>query len=1111
MMEVSIGTPPKYKRRKVFAIRQFPRGCGPNVVQSKTKSSAEASVMDGLENGEVSSSDRVLVASDVGEERVAPPVLQRGVEEVAASNGVLLRGTADSTNGLISVGMGNDVGSSSEMANEFSDSAKLQNGHVHSKIYGPPKRRKVSAIRQFPPGCGPSAYTSRTDGHQRVVSASTLLKDDLLGGKVDGARKQLYDDSVRFAGTEIDGQMGRNVGNEILQENDRISGEVGISSLIASPKSNSLKGEDKKPTSKQQEIVGGSLVDGKIYEDEKSAVKQIISTEGSVQFKSAGKVGFEKMSDSTITKQHDMSVDVKLKPASRSGLNVISKGKSVDKDLVRSNSDKNLDGKKVQNTGAQVQGTASKSGLSGNIVGSKPDVALSGRKISELDKNLQVKANDSRPSHLAVKSPRGTKVVDKELSSLSKRNSTYDNDNIIVKRKLSEGLSYKNQIPEKVDIELEAYAERMVILAMNAADNCPWSNPKKRRATNSNSVIKNDMNREKRLRGKDSASMVLSSSQYGFKEVVENDGEIPQQDENSKALVVYQVSNERTSVMNPIVSPELSQKGKALTVRQKPNEMSVIMTPFTPTECNQKNGEINQEVMARNKVKRALRLFQLICRKLLQGEESRSKRMGKINRIDLQTASILKEKGEWLGPADAIVGHIPGVQIGDEFHYRVELSMVGLHRPYQAGIDSTKKNGIVVAASIVASAGYQDDIDSDVLIYSGSGGNSARDKQAEDQKLERGNLGLRNCIDSQTPVRVIYGFKEKGSDPNDSKSKLVTTFTYDGLYQVISYWQEIGPHGFNVFKFQLKRIAGQPELALKELKRSAQLKTRVGLCVKDIATGKEKFPIIGINIVDTDLPMPFNYITKNIYPSWYELIPPKGCDCTDGCSDSENCACAVKNGGEIPFNYNGAIVQAKPLIYECGPSCKCPSSCHNRVSQHGIRIPLEIFKTEGRGWGVRSLKSIPSGSFICEYIGELLQDGEAEQRTNDEYLFDIGHNYDDQSLWHDLPNLIPNLQSSSACDTVENVGFTIDAAEYGNIGRFINHSCSPNLYAQNVLYDHDDKRIPHIMFFAVDNIPPLQELTYHYNYTIDQVRDCKGNIKQKTCRCGSPECSGRLY
>ncbi|TKY70771.1 Histone-lysine N-methyltransferase, H3 lysine-9 specific SUVH6 [Spatholobus suberectus] len=376
------------------------------------------------------------------------------------------------------------------------------------------------------------------------------------------------------------------------------------------------------------------------------------------------------------------------------------------------------------------------------------------------------------------------------------------------------------------------------------------------------------------------------------------------------------------------------------------------------------------------------------------------------------------------------------------------------------------------------------------------------DKEPEDQKLERGNLALKNSSEEKNPVRVI-----RGSESMDGKCK---TYVYDGLYVVESCWQDMGPHGKLVYRFRLRRIPGQPELALKEVKKSKKFKTRDGLCVDDISHGKERIPICAVNTIDDEKPPPFNYITSMLYPNSHP-VPPQGCDCTNGCSDLEKCSCVVKNGGEIPFNHNEAIVQAKPLVYECGPTCKCPSTCHNRVSQLGIKFQLEIFKTNTRGWGVRSLNSIPSGSFICEYIGELLEEKEAEERTgNDEYLFDIGNNYSNSTLWDGLSTLMPEAQTSP-CEVVKDGGFTIDAAQFGNVGRFINHSCSPNLYAQNVLYDHHDTRMPHIMFFAAENIPPLQELTYDYNYAIDEVRDSDGNIRKKYCYCGSAECTGRMY
>ncbi|RAL50688.1 unnamed protein product [Cuscuta campestris] len=508
---------------------------------------------------------------------------------------------------------------------------------------------------------------------------------------------------------------------------------------------------------------------------------------------------------------------------------------------------------------------------------------------------------------------------------------------------------------------------------------------------------------------------------------------------------------------------------------------------------------------ARARVRETLRLFQVLYRKVLQGEESKPK--PDIKRIDIVAAKIIKEKGKEVNTGRLIIGEVPGAEVGDEFQYRVELALIGIHRLYQAGIDSTKHptTGLLIAVSIVASGAYADEMDDpDVLVYSGQGGNVVgKVKTPEDQKLEKGNLALRNSISVKNPVRVVRGFKEvKPSESADARSKVAMTYVYDGLYTVANYWSEEGKHGKMVFMFELRRIPGQPELFWKEVKSSKKSTIRRGVCVDDITGGKEVLPICAINRIDSEKPPPFKYIRKMKYPEWFHPSPLKGCDCPGKCSDSKKCLCAVRNGGELPYNRNGAIVEVKPLVYECGPHCKCPPSCYNRVSQNGIKVQLEIFKTESRGWGVRSLTSIPSGTFICEYAGELLEDREAERRVgNDEYLFDIGHNIDSSSI-----------QTSTNDNKVgEEVGYTIDAAEYGNVGRFINHSCSPNLYAQNVLFDYEDKRMPHIMLFAADNIPPLRELTYHYNYSVDQVHDSCGNIKVKKCFCGSAECSGRLY
>lgn len=59
---------------------------------------------------------------------------------------------------------------------------------------------------------------------------------------------------------------------------------------------------------------------------------------------------------------------------------------------------------------------------------------------------------------------------------------------------------------------------------------------------------------------------------------------------------------------------------------------------------------------------------------------------------------------------------------------------------------------------------------------------------------------------------------------------------------------------------------------------------------------------------------------------------------------------------------------------------------------------------------------------------------------------------------------------------------------------------------KDVMYDHNDKSLPHKMLFALKDIAPGREVSYDYNC-------CKGNIKglSNICCCGSSECKGYIY
>ena len=141
-------------------------------------------------------------------------------------------------------------------------------------------------------------------------------------------------------------------------------------------------------------------------------------------------------------------------------------------------------------------------------------------------------------------------------------------------------------------------------------------------------------------------------------------------------------------------------------------------------------------------------------------------------------------------------GSISNIAVGTIFENRRELANSGIHRPLQAGICGTERLG---AESIVISGGYEDDEDmGDRIIYTGAGGVEPKTgRQIGNQTLTRTNLALsRNCQNS-FPVRVIRGSR---GDRNYSPPY---GFRYDGLYQVLKFWPEVGRSGFTVYRFEL--------------------------------------------------------------------------------------------------------------------------------------------------------------------------------------------------------------------------------------------------------------------------------------------------------------------
>uniref|UniRef100_A0A8V1AHN1 Euchromatic histone lysine methyltransferase 1 n=1 Tax=Gallus gallus TaxID=9031 RepID=A0A8V1AHN1_CHICK len=252
---------------------------------------------------------------------------------------------------------------------------------------------------------------------------------------------------------------------------------------------------------------------------------------------------------------------------------------------------------------------------------------------------------------------------------------------------------------------------------------------------------------------------------------------------------------------------------------------------------------------------------------------------------------------------------------------------------------------------------------------------------------------------------------------------------------------------------------------------------------RDIARGYERIPIPCINSVDSEpCPSNYKYVSQNCVTSPMDIdrniTHLQYCVCIDDCSSS-NCMCGQlsmrcwydKDGRLLPeFN-----MAEPPLIFECNHACSCWRTCRNRVVQNGLRTRLQLYRTQKMGWGVRTMQDIPLGTFVCEYVGELISDSEADVREEDSYLFDL--------------------------DNKDGEVYCIDARFYGNISRFINHLCEPNLIPVRVFMSHQDLRFPRIAFFSTRHIEAGEEIGFDYG---DRFWDIKG--KFFSCQCGSPKC-----
>ncbi|KAI5075707.1 hypothetical protein GOP47_0009783 [Adiantum capillus-veneris] len=315
---------------------------------------------------------------------------------------------------------------------------------------------------------------------------------------------------------------------------------------------------------------------------------------------------------------------------------------------------------------------------------------------------------------------------------------------------------------------------------------------------------------------------------------------------------------------------------------------------------------------------------------------------------------------------------------------------------------------------------------------------------------------------------------------------------------------------------------------------------------EDISRGQELVPISVSNTLTCESLPPFYYIKNSItFQNAYvnfalARIGEEDCcaKCVGNCLERyPPCHCARESGGEFAYDLEGRLRQSllreaiadkrntesssarnkycdkglcflnseqckghliRKFVKECWSKCGCDMQCGNRVVQRGICRKLQVsYISKGKGWGLHTLEDLPPGTFICEYVGEILTNVELDTRNK------AGDGHSDH-----YPTLLDADLNSETMLRDEEL-LCLDATYYGNIARFINHRCyDANLVDIPVEIESPDHHYYHIAFFTTRPVKALEELTW--DYCID-FEDVMHPVKAFNCLCDSQYCRGRHY
>ncbi|KAK6522244.1 histone methyltransferase set2 [Arthrobotrys megalospora] len=189
------------------------------------------------------------------------------------------------------------------------------------------------------------------------------------------------------------------------------------------------------------------------------------------------------------------------------------------------------------------------------------------------------------------------------------------------------------------------------------------------------------------------------------------------------------------------------------------------------------------------------------------------------------------------------------------------------------------------------------------------------------------------------------------------------------------------------------------------------------------------------------------------------------CDCRPEYVDGVNHACSHN------------CINAETFVECVDGDSNCGGQCQNQRFQKREYADVSVIQTEMKGYGLRANTPMEPGTFIYEYVGEVIGESQFRKRREQYGKEDIKHFY---------------FMSIK-------VGEYIDATKKGCLARFCNHSCNPNCMVEKWVVGGKLR----MGIFAKVKIEAGEELTFDYNV------DRYGADPQK-CFCGEPNCIGYI-